>query len=461
MPGILEGMDMESKCKSSASKAQPQQSWRAAPPQSPARTAQPADGGSGGAVAWDAPPSNTASHNCNSDCFKALRWGVDSLYLSYSGDLLPEVEAKLKALKQIAQSPEPRQQALAQYPIAGHFFEVKDKGAPLFPYILEDGSFRIQLSRPGKKVPMAYVKISSGYLAHVGAKNAGEALRRVLEQFGTLTDRAQVSRIDLFADFVSPENMEKWGREAWVTRAAGVNAYAVDGQFTGWAVGLGGTMAARLYNKFIEIQKSGKTYLFDLWRQGGWNEEASVWRLEFQFKREILTQLDVVSLAKVLDHLNGLWSYATTEWLRLAIPNPDDKTRSRWPIHPLWGYLSAIDWESPGGPLLRQYSHARIPGNDKLFSMYLGALISYMVKEKITDLYQGQEAMIAALVEYFSGKAHALGISFDDYIAERLAIKARQFNVLLFKQDAAQAVKDAEYERLKQGLAYRRASQGE
>ena len=34
-----------------------------------------------------------------------------------------------------------------------------------------------------------------------------------------------------------------------LTRAAGANAYAVDSKFTGWAVGLGGVMAARLYNK--------------------------------------------------------------------------------------------------------------------------------------------------------------------------------------------------------------------
>ena len=34
-------------------------------------------------------------------------------------------------------------------------------------------------------------------------------------------------------------------------------------------------------------------------------------------------------------NLNGLWSYATTDWLRLTIPTPEDEPRSRWPVHPL------------------------------------------------------------------------------------------------------------------------------
>ena len=61
-----------------------------------------------------------------------------------------------------------------------------------------------------------------------------------------------------------------------------------------------------------------------------------VWRLEFELKREVLTQKGLSKLYQVLNHLNGLWSYATTEWLRLTLPSDDDKTRSRWPIHPLW-----------------------------------------------------------------------------------------------------------------------------
>ncbi len=57
-----------------------------------------------------APPSNTAPYNCN-DYFKALRWGVDSLYLSYPGELSKEVDAQLQALKELAKSNDPAEVA--------------------------------------------------------------------------------------------------------------------------------------------------------------------------------------------------------------------------------------------------------------------------------------------------------------------------------------------------------------
>jgi len=98
---------------------------------------------------------NTVPYNSNNEYFKLLRFGVDSLYLSYQGELFPEVKERLVKLKQLAQHPEADQQAQAQYAIAGHIFEVKDRGSSIFPFVIEDGAFRISLSRTSKKTPMA------------------------------------------------------------------------------------------------------------------------------------------------------------------------------------------------------------------------------------------------------------------------------------------------------------------
>jgi len=175
------------------------------------------------------PPSNTVPYNCNSESeyFKLLRFGVDSLYLSYQGELFAEVQERLAKLKQLAQHPEADQQALAQYAIGDHIFEVKDKGSSIFPYVMEDGAFRVSLSRTGKKTPMAYVKMSSKYLCSTTPRNAEIHLRKLLDTLGTITDVAHVSRIDLCADFVSCENMESWNRQAWVTRGKKKSAHAV------------------------------------------------------------------------------------------------------------------------------------------------------------------------------------------------------------------------------------------
>lgn len=427
-----------------------------------ARTARDAraDGGRNEAEPGrkDATLSNTASYNCNIPYFQSLRWGVDSLYLSYRGELFPESLDRLKALKALAQSQEPGLPAQAQYLVNGHIFEVKDKGAPLFPYVLEDGAFRIQLARPSKTVPMAYVKVSSGYLAHVGPAEAEKALYALLSELGEIKESANVSRIDLFVDFVTYENIE-WDRQAWVTRAAAVNAYAINEKFSGWSVGQGGDMSARLYNKLLEIQKSGKTYLLDLWAAAGRKPEAPVWRLEFQIKREILAQKAIPKLDQVLSNLNGLWSYATTEWLRLTLPNEDDQTRSRWPAHPLWGYLSSVDWETSGGPLSKRFTPERSPSNEKLFNLALSHITAFMARERITDLYEGQEAFITALYDFHADKAAFLGLPFDDYVAEKVAIKARQFNTILNNPDL-EAERQAE-ELEKASKAYRKAADGE
>lgn len=446
---------------------QPDEQNLAASSRSPARTARHAraDGDREEAefLASGAPLSNTAPDNSNlavPTFFKALRWGVDSLYLSYPGQLFVDVDSRLKALKVLAQSDNPDQVGKAQLALGAHIFEVKEKGASLFPYILEDGAFRIQLSRPGHKAPMAYVKISAAFLAHVGPIKAERQLHSLLSELGDIKEAANVSRIDLYVDFVSPQSMEAWDRHAWVTRASSINAYAVSGQFSGWSIGLGGIMSARLYHKLLEIVVSGKDWVLELWQKAGWQPGETVWRLEFEFKREVLTQKSLFKLTEVLANLGGLWSYATTEWLRLTLPNPDDKTRSRWPIHPLWGYLSSVDWETNGGALLKRFSPARSPKDDKLFQLAYSAIMSFMAKHGLEakDFYEGTEEFLACAYEFHESKAHQLGLPFDEFIAEKLALKKRAYNTAL-------NAPDLEKERQAQGLAeqaarYRKESGG-
>ena len=64
-----------------------------------------------------APSSNTAPSNCNDGTnTRILRVGVDSLYLSYPGELSQESAVRLNTLKDLAQSKDPEQQKRAQLP---------------------------------------------------------------------------------------------------------------------------------------------------------------------------------------------------------------------------------------------------------------------------------------------------------------------------------------------------------
>ena len=418
--------------------------------------AYPAQQG-GGDCETVAVPSNTATNNSINGEVKFLRWGVDSLYLSYQGELHPEINEQLIQLKRQAQSDRQLDQAKAQIKVGDHLFEVKDKGTSMFAYILEDNAFRIQLSRPGKAVPMAYVKLSSEYLTHLLPAEAEKRLSGILSQLGLLESTANVSRVDMFVDFVSYQDMEAWKREAWVTRAATVNSYSIDGSFTGWAIGLGGVMAGRLYDKLFEITKSNKGYLIPLWKAGGWKEGEPIWRLEFEFKREMLVQKDLPKLTDILANMNGLWSYATTEWLKLTLPNPEDKTRSRWAIHPMWAALASLDWETSGGALKQRFSSERTPNDAETLNRGFSAVTTWMATHAYRDYEMAIHPFFIALESFINNRAMDFGLSFEELVSEKVSKKARVFNTL----DNNEKPEPTESDKAAASEAYRKASDGE
>ena len=406
--------------------------------------------------------SNTVPDKDNPEgniIIQPFRWGVDSLYLSFKGSVFVGVEAELKKLKALAQSPNPLEVAKAQYRIGERIFQVKDRGAGLFPYILEDPAFRLQIPKAtSKALPLAYVKLSSGYLASVAVEIAEAEARQIAAEFGIIEDAARVGRIDLFVDFVTGVNLEGWDRSAWVTRASAINNYSVDGRFTGWAIGVGGPIAMRLYDKTLEIQKSGKEYLKTLWREVGWNDESLVWRLEIQLKREVLSQLGLKNFASVAESLNGIWGYALTEWLRLTLPSASDHKRSRWPVHPLWAALASIDWETQGGPLLRQFPKHQAPSDEWLFSSGLRPIVAFMAKTGITDFQIALDTFQRDMVAFHEEQADRIGLRFVTYLREKVELKAREFCTIY------NAAKTAEEERKRKIDAYaeeyRRQSDG-
>jgi len=264
--------------------------------------------------------------------------------------------------------------------------------------------------------------------------------------------------------------MESWGREAWVTRGKNIAAYAVDEKFTGWSIGLGGNIACRLYNKLLEIITSGRTDLLPLWAATGRKPEEPVWRVEFQFMRELLAQHGIVDLDSVLANLNGLWSYATTEWLRLTLPNPGDQTRSRWPLHPLWGYLSSVDWETSGGPLVRSFKATRLPEDERIFALGASSIASYMAKHAITDYGDGLDRYQYDLYGYLQDKGQFQDLSAENFLLGKVRLRAKEFNTIQNYSEEDLNRMEREWKRLederacleadKAAAAYRKASKG-
>jgi hypothetical protein len=375
------------------------------------------------------PPCNTVPSNDNPR-FKLLRFGVDSLYLSYPGKLSEVWDVRLDELKTLAQSDNEAEQAQAQVAIGSHLFEVRDKGMPRFPYVLADNCFLIKLNRKSKTIPMAHVQISSEYLAAVGIDAAEKDLRIIVNTLGLVTEPPRVSRADLFTDFVCSYDLGQIEQPHWITRAAKMAKYYDTRQpepFTGWVIGIGGSLHARLYEKTVEVAtQSHKNYLYELWAACGWQPGEKVWRMEFQIDKQPLKELGVVCLSDLLEKQAPLWRYLTHDWLRLASPNPHDSKRSRWPNHPLWNSLSGV-FESPHDqPRLSRFRPARLPADERLFVHGLGGLTSFMASRGIEDFGEGVGEYLHQAQEY-----HAIrGEPLLDYTQRKVKAKGRKYNAI-------------------------------
>lgn len=439
-----------------------------APPTPPARTARPAwaDGGRG-RVPEDAPSSNTASSSYKEEeKIKILLKGIDSLYFSVQGEIDPGISQELADRKLFAQSKKAEHQARAVWQVGKHRFEVSDKGQRSgsgggFAYVLEDAAYRICLAATASRaLPMAYVKVSSAYLAHEQPATIYREMIEIIQSFGN-AEAPSLSRVDIYVDFQCDTDMEGFPRLAWVTRAGGFDTHARMGHFTGYSIGMGGSISSRLYNKTQEIKKSQKTYFDELWQRAGVNPDLPIWRQEFEIHREILNELRILSFDHLLDRLGSIWAYATQVWLRLTVPQISDSNRARWPMHPLWQQLSEVRWRLDDQPLIRRFTMARLPSESRLCRFLLSYITSFMALKNIRDFDEGARQAIEAANRM--QEAHCekyLGIGFDDWIEQEVAVKAMKFNLPFGEIDSAEDV-DRELDVELAAIDYFNASRGE
>ena len=346
----------------------------------------------------------------------------------------------------MAQSDDPREKDKAQISIGGHLFEVLDKGRKPFAYVLVDNWFQISFSkRTSRSMPLAYIQVSSEVLTFTSIAEILHDLEFVINSLSSHVSKVNVSRADLFVDFTTEHDLDAIDINHWVTRTTLFDKHYIRPHFTGWSIGYGGEISARLYNKTLEIKKSGKDYLFPIWKSAGWNEEHSVWRLEFQYMREFLNQVDSVPLETFLTRQGSLWHFACTEWLRLCIPNPKDTNSSRWSMHPLWAVLSQLSWEDKPDKSLKRIRKQRIPSDDILYKHGMAGLTSFMAIHNITDLYEGVKRYIQHAKRFHDSHGKFTDKTFLGYIRKKVTEKGRRFNSInnLPKKDKAELKKEA------------------
>jgi hypothetical protein len=381
-------------------------------------------------AAVGASPSNTAPLNSETGGYvKIIRSGIDSLYLSYPGQLSSEAGIRLETLKKLAQSDNPKTAALAQFDANGHLFEVSDRARGVFAYVLRDNWYQLSIaSHKAGQLPLATAQISSELLTLQGSRAAESRLRSVVESLGQIEGIANISRLDICVDFVTDYPLNLIRDEDWITRAKIIDRYTVNREFSGFMIGAGGVLSARLYNKTLELEKSGKYFFEDVWKRFGWQPGETVWRLEFQFRRGILKELGITTFDQLDEALGSLWAYATQSWLRLTDPDSHLKKRADLPTHPLWEALRIADWLDAEPCVREPVQLGRLPSDERLYVNGLSGITAHMARESIFDPEEGYRDFWRCARAYHNDRAEMTGLLFADYLIEKARTKARQYN---------------------------------
>ena len=191
----------------------------------------------------------------------------------------------------------------------------------------------------------------------------------------------------------------------------------------------GSKIYARIYLKSQEIKNSGKEYLTKFWQEKGWQEDDQVWRAEFSLSGDFLKEFhagDDLNLHHWQDfqnHLDKLWTYCTSDWLRHT--TSENSTNSRSPNSEFWDCVSSafakdqnfcrLPLPAPPSETLAMQILAQAKGCLKSFAALIigGFQSAYAQGEKDWN----QKEYLELLINSVSQELHA-EISIDD-ISER------------------------------------------
>jgi len=272
---------------------------------------------------------------------RVLRGAVDTFEVSYRGTLYDLILEDLRWCKEYAQQEEDTK----PYQITGITFGVLSHGEKPWAYVLASEDLRLRISG-SKYIPSVSVKSTALGLVTHGHQSLIDLATKCAHELGA-TECTGLSRLDICIDFQGwrPAFEEMRGM---VCPATFHPIYpSVDNPET-FQFGKD-KIVMRLYNKTRELQHSCKGWMHKIWKMcPGYDPDKDVWRIEFQFRREALTELGARDPAKAFESLPNLIGFGL-DWASLRIPQ--GASSDRWPIHPAWEQLRACRFT--GNPSVR------------------------------------------------------------------------------------------------------------
>jgi hypothetical protein len=229
-------------------------------------------------------------------------------------------------------------------------FSIKQPQGGPYRIVLDNDRLNISLGNrvPSEHSPSVYVQVKSEFIHSAGIKAARQQVLDVVHEiYDSPPQREQVSRVDLFVDIPWSKRFNPGDVEKFITRAKSKAVFYDGDRVSGFTLGKD-RIVARIYNKTLEIRKSGKDWLLDRWGVG---EGVTVYRIEIQYRREALKDFHIETFDDLLMASQALWDYAVNDWLSMR---GTGKKKARRDLVKFWETVQAAKLDDNTAPLIKR-----------------------------------------------------------------------------------------------------------
>jgi len=353
---------------------------------------------------------------------------VDALVLAFRVQLRTDVARTLEVAAGSAET-----HGRAAVVLGSLAFELRNSRKSEF-FHLENADCRVVVDLRAAEGWTVEVVLRAIFLATHVVRDALSLAEQIATELGAWTGK-RVRRVDLCADFVGFPL--RWSdAKRFVTQRAGltsfvpetkdfdrlgalaadelVRVYADRGRVvTGFTIGKGNALSARIYDKTIELRVTGdegKRHVEESqWGREGWLGE-SVTRVEFQARGMALDELDLRDPDNLEERLDALWQYCVS-WLRLIEPGSASRLR-RCKNDRRWEAVTSLIFFHESAPARRQRvrggaraEHVLGAARSRLAS--LGILTSMPLQVTADGEIVGHEEFVNRLSEQDAAEAAA------------------------------------------------------
>ncbi|WP_321414773.1 hypothetical protein [uncultured Desulfobacter sp.] len=329
---------------------------------------------------------------------------IDTLHLSLYADLsgsniLEEIEKARAVARDFEQDCVPFTYFSKQW-------NVHRSGRRFFTYHISMADTHVYFNNRSVNgnFPTCLIEIGSMSSHLPGAIEVYEQVLKYLKSCDISVKKHHVTRVDLSTDFVNVDfsKLELHHMEKWITRAVSSSVHFTGRTISGMSIGKGNLMC-RIYNKRTELKVKRATAKEDFFnRQWGLNsrdQKTPVVRVEFQYRREALTEFKTDDLERIetLDDLkkslNGLWAYSSKLWAKHCEHDVDrsNNNQSRDAVtSPFWKLVQLVSFDGDNPNLWRKREKAQYVNVEALIDQGVGCLVSAMAAtiESVDDFKQ-------------------------------------------------------------------------